>query len=391
MDWQEVLHRIESGESHSTEFKSELGKKLEPVGQAICAFANGAGGLIVFGVDDAGGIVGLNSDPHGVHERLTNFLQSGLSSPVFARCGRQQVENRWVHWMDVPRIRGFEPLQFDRRFYVRRERSNVEPSPVELQELFNAFGFVLTEEQAIPAASVQDVDTDAFRLFQRKQGIDIEAKPQPSIEDDLRNADVVREFDGAFRPTLYGLLIFGKKPQSHRQTGGFFIQCTAYLGTDRSTDVIGGENGEGRLYQQVLSAISWVKTLGWTEDYSKLIREDRPLIPEMALREALVNAVVHRDYSITGSSVILDVFKDRVVVTSPGALPNHMTVEKVQAGGIPRARNQVMAHAMLEVGLVEKRGRGWMTMRSAMMEFNGTEPELVNDVANKFVRVTLFR
>ena len=111
----------------------------------------------------------------------------------------------------------------------------------------------------------------------------------------------------------------------------------------------------------------------------------------MALREALVNAVVHRDYSITGSSVILDVFKDRVVVTSPGALPNHMTVENVQAGGIPRARNQVMAHAMLEVGLMEKRGRGWMTMRSAMMEFNGTEPELVNDLANKFVRVTFFR
>ena len=89
MDWLEVLHRIESGESHSTEFKSELGRKLEPVGKAICAFANRAGGLIVFGVDDAGGFVGLNSNPHGVHERLTSFLQSGLSSPVFARCGRQ--------------------------------------------------------------------------------------------------------------------------------------------------------------------------------------------------------------------------------------------------------------------------------------------------------------
>ena len=76
-----------------------------------------------------------------------------------------------------------------------------------------------------------------------------------------------------------------------------------------------------------------MRSFGWREEYRDLCRRNVPLVPGDALREALVNAVVHRDYSITGSPVSLDVLRDRVPVTSPGALPNHMTVEIVRAGG----------------------------------------------------------
>ena len=264
----------------------------------------------------------------------------------------------------------------------------MEPSPQELQELFNAFGFVLTEEQVILAAGVQDVDLEAFRSFQRAQELETNEEPQPSIEDDLRNAGVIGDADGAHRPTLYGLMVFGRTPQAHRQTGNFMIRCAAYAGTDQGADVILAGNGEGRLDEQVRRALSWVGSMGRTETYTGLLREDRPLIPDPALREALVNAVVHRNYAITGSPVLLEVFSDRVAVTSPGALPNHMTVESVRAGGRLRSRNKAMAHAMSVARLVERRGRGWMTMRRAMQAFNDTEPELVNDMDNRFVRVT---
>lgn len=390
MDWQDILNRIETGESHSTEFKRGIGSDLAPVGKAICAFANGNGGLIIIGVNDDGGIVGLNSDPHKVHERLTSFIGTGLSAPVTARCGRQKVEHGWVHWIEVFRHRGPSPLQYKSDFYVRRERSSVKPSPTEIQELFNTYGFVVTEEQVIATASVNDIDVEAFQSFLRNKGFDIDGEPQPSIDDDLRNADLVRRFDGALRPTLYGLLVFGIKPQSQRQTDNLLIRCTAYAGVDRSSDVIGAGMGDGPIHEQVLRATTWIKTLGWTEDYSKLVREDRQIVPEVAIREALVNAVVHRDYAITGSSVILDVFNDRIVVTSPGSLPNHMTIESLQMGN-SRTRNQMMANAMSEFGLMEKRGRGWVTMCEAMRKFNGTNPEIVNEVVNKFVRVTFFR
>ena len=94
-----------------------------------------------------------------------------------------------------------------------------------------------------------------------------------------------------------------------------------------------------------------------------------------------------RDYAITGSQILLEVFDDRVAVTSPGALPNHMTVEQARSGA-PRSRNEMMANAMVVGGLMERRGRGWPTMRHAMRRFNGTEPELVSDQHNRLVRVT---
>ena len=388
MEWADVLRRIEAGEDRATEFKRELGNDRSAIGKAVCAFANGDGGLIVLGIDDAGSIVGLNADPHDVHERLTTFLQSGCSAPVGARYGRHEVENVWVHWIEVPRIRGPEPLRYGGRPYIRRERSSIEPSPHELQELFNAFGFVFTEEQTVRWANTSDIDMSAFRSFLQVQGLEMQEEPQPSQEDDLRNAGVLAEADEVLYPTLYGLLVFGKTPQRHRQMGNFAIRCSAYAGCDAGADVILADERRGRIEDQVRGALTWVASFGRTETYRGLFREDRPLVPESVIREALVNAVVHRDYAITGSPVLLEVFDDRVSVTSPGALPNHMTVESVRAGSRPRSRNESMAHAMVIARLMERRGRGWLTMRRAMRAFNDTDPELVNDVDNRFVRVT---
>ena len=81
-------------------------------------------------------------------------------------------------------------------------------------------------------------------------------------------------------------------------------------------------------------------------------------------------------------------FDWRFDVTSPGALPNHMTVAQVRAGANPRSRNDSMGHFMAGMGFMERRGRGWLIMRRAMRAFNGTEPELQQDERNRFVRVT---
>lgn len=386
MEWAEVLKRIEAGENRTTEFGRDLSKQLGP---AICAFANSDGGLVILGVDDSGSVGGLAGDPREAHERLTNFLQTGCNAPVWARCGWQEVsDNRWVHWLDVPRIRDLEPLRYGRRYYIRRERNSVEPSPHELQELFNVFGIVLAEWQIIAAAGVRDIDIDEFRSFQRRSGIETEEEPRLSDEDDLRNARVVAEADGALHPTLYGLMVFGKSPQMHPQTGSFWIKCAAYAGTDRASgDILVGD-AKGRLVEQAQRALGWMEALGRTETYDGVFRQERPLIPRKALREALVNAVAHRDYALTGASVMLEVFSDRVEVTSPGTLPYRMTPETVKKGSPPRSRNEWMATAMVDYRLMKRRGRGWPLMRREMRAFNGTEPELVNSAEGKFVRVT---
>ena len=388
MEWLDVLRRIEALEDRKTEFKRGIGD-LSAIGRALCAFGNGDGGLIVLGVDKAGVVVGVREDAEKVQERLTSFLQTGCSVPISARCGRHEDLNGWIHWIEVPRQpRGFEPLHYDGRFWIRRERSSVQPSPAELQELFNAFGFVLTEEQTIRSSSTSHIDVAAFRTFLRAQGLETEEDPQPALEEDMRNAGVLNLSEGQLRPTLYGMMVFGREPQEHPQTSNFFIQCAAYAGVDRASDVVSVADAKGRLEDQVMRAVGWCMSLGRREEYRGIVRDDIPLVPDRAIREALVNGVIHREYAITGSTVLFEVFSDRVDVTSPGALPNHMAVESVRFGSRPRSRNESMAHAMVVARLMEKRGRGWPLMRRAMWEFNGTEPDIVNDEREKFVRVT---
>ena len=388
MEWLDVLRRIEAGEDEGTEFKRGLGDG-SAVCRALCAFGNGDGGLIVLGVEDPGVIVGVRENPENVQERLTGFLQTGCSVPISARAGRHEDPNGWVHWIEVPRQpRGFEPLHCDGRFWIRRRRSSVEPSPSERQELFNNFGFVLTEEQVIRAAGVDDIDIGAFRSFLRAQGLVADAEPQPPLEDDMRNAGVLARSDGRLAATLYGMMAFGRDPQNHAPTSNFFIQCAAYAGTDGGTDVISVGESKGRLQDQILRSLGWFASLGRTESYRGVLREDRAAELERALREALVNAVIHREYAITGSPVLFEIFSDRIDVTSPGALPNHMEVASVRAGSRPRSRNESMAHAMVVARLMERRGRGWPVMRRALREFNGTEPELVNEERGRLVRVS---
>lgn len=388
MEWADVLLRIQAGEGLHTEFKRGA-SNLAAIGRTICAFGNSDGGLIVLGVDNAARVMGVGEESEAVQERLAGFLQTGCSVPVSGACGRQLTLDGWVHWIEVRRLRRrFEPLHFRGRFWIRRGRSSVEPSPSERQELFDRFGFVLTEEQVIGSASRDDIDIVEFRAFQRLMGLDVEEQPQPEADDDLRNSQVLVDDDRMLRPTLYGILAFGKQPQAHPQTASFYIQCVAYAGTDRASAAISVGDSRGRLDEQVRHALGWFRSLGWQEQYHGVMREDIPLVPESVLREALVNAVIHREYAVVGASVMLEVFSDRVDVTSPGNLPNRMTVASVKSGGVPRSRNESMANSMVVRRLMERRGRGWLTMRRTMREFNRTEPGLVDDEGGGFVRVT---
>lgn len=387
MEWQDVRRRIDAGEDRHTELERGLGD-LSSVGKAMCAFANTEGGLVILGVEDSRRITGVKEPAEKVQERLSSFLQTGGSAPVHARTGRFEGAAGWVHWIEVPRQRGFEPLRYGGRVWVRRRRASVEPSATELQELYNAFGYILTEERAVLDATPAHIDLEAFRSYLQRLGFDTTDDPQPDSLDDLRNRDVLVEIGGELRATLYGVLAFGKDPQRYTRTRDFRIECVAYVGDDRASDVLQVADAAGRLDEQVERATGWFLGLGRFESYENLRRDDRYLLPRRAIREALANAVTHRDYAITGSKVLLEVFADRVNVTSPGTLPNHMTVGRVRAGANPRSRNESLAHFMAGMGFMERRGRGWLIMRREMQAFNGTEPELLNDEPNQFVRVT---
>ncbi|MCE2513971.1 MAG: transcriptional regulator, partial [Acidobacteria bacterium] len=138
----------------------------------------------------------------------------------------------------------------------------MEPSATELQELYNAFGYILTEERAILDAPPTHIDLDAFRSYLERLGFDTTDDPQPDAVHDLRNRDVVVEVGGELRATLYGVLAFGRDPQRYARTRDFRIECVAYAGVDRAAEVLQVASAAGRVDEQVDRATGWFLGLG---------------------------------------------------------------------------------------------------------------------------------
>ncbi len=170
------------------------------------------------------------------------------------------------------------------------------------------------------------------------------------------------------------------------------MQLVACAGTDRADETILTGEAKGRLDEQVERALGWIKALGIREEYGEIERQDRTLVPLRALREAVVNAVVHRNYAILGSKVMVEVFTDPGRHHQPGCFCRTIRPWRpALSGGHPRTRNELLANYMTTRGLMEVRGRGLPIVRREMLAFNSTRPALVSSSDGGFVRLTLYR
>jgi len=239
-------------------------------------------------------------------------------------------------------------------------------------------------------AGVDAIDLEAFRRFMVAQGGGFQIDELWPGAKDLLASALVEDASGTLRPTLYGLMVFGRDPQRYGATADLYTACAAYLGNERSSGKVASASICGPLGRQVVRSLDWFRDLRLLGRFATGQRKEEPLLPPEVLRESLVNALVHRDYAIMGRQVALEVFRDRVEVTSPGGLPGRMTVERVRGGGASRSRNEAMANAVVVAGLTGRRGAGWLGMRRRMREFNGTEPELVSGAGTEgpLTRVT---
>jgi len=183
--------------------------------------------------------------------------------------------------------------------------------------------------------------------------------------------------------SLAGLLVFGKNPQTFLKYSGMTLMH--FKGIKKMLqDKITGLELEGNLPQLVKGAEDFIKTnLRIKSKMEGFKRIDIPEIPFEVIREALINAVCHRDYLIFGNKIRFFLFKDRIEIRSPGRLPN--TVELKDLGDSPPfARNQLIVGFMNRLGYIENIGQGILLMRERMMEFNKTLP-IFQEKGDEFV------
>ena len=214
----------------------------------------------------------------------------------------------------------------------------------------------------------------------------------------LVNLDLAVRRHRRTAPTVNGVLLFGDNPKRLVPQSGIRAICYAGEEPDYATRADEDLKGPlvplldrgGAMLEPGLVDQAWDFVRRNTNPAARLEglrRVDRWEYPKSVIREAITNALVHRDYSMAGTDVALTIYSNRLEVTSPGRLPNTVTPEGMRSG-MRYARNQALVNVMRDYGYVDARGMGVrIKMIPGMREHNGTEPDLIEDEYRFTVRL----
>lgn len=267
----------------------------------------------------------------------------------------------------------------DGRYLTRDEGRNTVLSARALRDLMLVRGEGTWESTTPTGSSRDDVDWAKVDAYAKKVLLGDE-----SVEDLLLRRGCLVKRGRQVRPTYAGLLLFGRHPQ--RWVRGAEIVCARFKGADMedafARQTIGGTLPEGIRRAELFVAENTAqrsRIRAWQ-------RSDEPPYPPGVLREAIVNAVAHRDYRLTGAQIQVLIFGDRIEVRSPGRLPGHVTVKNILRERY--SRNEAIVQVLADLGYIERLGYGVDRMIRSMKDA-GQEPPRFEETEAGF-NVTLF-
>lgn len=397
----ELLELIRNGESTGAEFKrDDIDNRA--LAKELVAMANGSGGVVLLGVEDDGSVSGTTRD------RLEEWVMQAC---------RDKIRPEIIPYYEV--LRDVEPgrdvavvrvtpgwtvhhLWHDNRrtYLVRVGTTCREASQEELERLFQQRGAVRGELRPVSGTTMADLDLRRLRDYFGR----VREQRVPEDEGEwltlLINTDlVVDSGDDPASANVAALLLFGENVNRFLPQAG--IDAAAYPGSDKDYTTLEranirgpmtpllsdrGETIENGLVEQALDFVRR-NTPGTAAIGTGGEREEHRAYPLEAIREAVVNALVHRDYLLSSTAIELSVYEDRIEVISPGRLPNGITPDRMRAG-CRAARNQLLKDVMRDYRYLEHMGMGVpRKIVKLMREHNGTEPDLIADKEQLTVRL----
>lgn len=371
---------LAAGEGPRLAFARERAR-LDELAETLVAFANGAGGALVVGVSGRArarveGVADLDAARDLLLEAaLACTPPLVLPMPRAARAGEHAVLVA-----SVPA--GLSQVYSLHGKYLRREGATNQPlAPDALRRLLLERGDVSWERSAPDGAALDELDPARVAAYAARIGPAAEDDPQALL---LRRGCLVPgPQPSAPRPTNAGLLLFARRVEARFPQAE--ITLVRYRGRDLA-DAFEREDVRDTLVEAVRRAERWlVEHMRKGSRMVGLERQDWAQFPHGAVREALVNAVAHRDYSIRGEGVRVSLFSDRLEVYSPGRLPGHVTVENIVAERF--SRNESLVQVLADFGLIERLGYGIDRMLR-QMEDAGLPPPAFRETAAGFL-VTL--
>ncbi len=340
--------------------------------ETLCGFLNGSGGKVLFGVTNAGKIVGQDvADP--TFQEVANAIRK-LEPPAWIEQTGIPVGGTKEVLLLETTVHADAPYTFDGRPYQRIGNTTSRMPQAEYQRrlLARASTRHRWENQVAERYSASDLDVEEIdravraaihcgRLeSQASDPFDALDRLQLRVDGQLLNAAVV---------------LFGRKFMP------YYPQCTVRLarfkGTDKS-EFLDQRQLHGHAFQILDESMHFILRnipIAGRFESGKLERQDIPLYPPLALREALVNALCHRDYTIAGGAIFVAIYDDRLEVTSTGLLPPGITIAELKRDHASRLRNPLIAGVFYRRGLIEQWGRGTQKIVDWCVAAGQPEPE----------------
>ncbi len=359
-----------NGENQYIEFKEKL-DNADSIASEIVAFLNAEGGKIIIGIKDNGEIVGVD-DIKKTEEQILNICRFNCIPEIVPLIGIEEKRTKAILVVNISKGIDKPYRTSQGHYYIRVGSTKRKASREELSRLFQMSGFIHFDEEPVPGSSVDDLDKEKVRNFYLK----VLNKNIEALEIDLnrfyQNIKIARMQDEKIFATVAGILLFGKSPQDLLPNSK--ISAVRFTGNSVSSGIIDRKELTGTLPELVNAAEAFfLRNINSSSEFKGTIRKDRYEYPVEVFRELIVNAVVHRNYSISGAQVRVFIFNDKLEIRSPGRLPNTITLENIRYGN-HFTRNPLIAKLMINLGYMEDIGLGIPKVYDLMFEHNQTEP-----------------
>ena len=386
----------------------------------MAALLNLEGGHILLGVEDDGTVTGLQRDPKQCEEWVMEVARAHLRPAAIPFWETIEWGGKIIGVITLPADAPDKPYKAKRGSawvtQVRAGSTTRDATHEEEARLYMQSGRLPYDRKAVPGAGLDDLDmrrlVNYFRDVRRQDCP--EPRDRQGWEQLLVNTDLMVEGQGRVMPSVGGLLLFGTRPKRYLPQAG--ISAAAYPGVQkdyaaRARQVITGplvslfaaaqtsaypympvtfsessQAVEAGVIEQALDFVRRnIEIKAWiANDGRRMERWDYPL---EAVREAIVNAVAHRDYTIAVMDIELSIYADRMEVISPSRLPNTVTVAKMRAG-YRASRNELIKEVLRDYRYVEATGLGVpRKIIAGMRAHNGSEPDLIEEEERFIVRL----
>ncbi len=392
MDESELRQLIAGGETGSVEFKIKAPRPSE-LAERMCGIANTrTGGMIIFGVkDETHELVGVKKPSETIDIALR---AARMVKPVLVlsdqACTTWTLSEGVIITLTIPPNPG-RLYQYNGAFLIRRGTHTIPLGLEEVESYLYAYGTTRWELGLCPRATLEDIDIEAVERYLAYRAERSRQRRRYSTAPELLlglEAAVMDSQTGMARPTNAGLLMFGYDPQLLLPQSE--VVCIKYADTVGVRQYIERKNFLGTLPELIDKTSSFLRQyirVGAT--IRGFYREDEPEFPYEALREAVINAIVHRDYSRSGETVRVFMFPDRIEVRSPGGLLPGITLDDLVAMRVTSIpRNLVLSGFLRDIpGYMERVGSGIRFMINEMRALKLPDPEFTE----QFDFMVLFR